>query len=365
MNDTALVIDNGSYSCKGGFSGSESPNCIVPTVVANSLSNDDCLVGTNALSVFSGYRKKYPIEKRLCVDWDSMEKVWSHIFKELNIQSREHPIFLTESPLNPSNCRERMVEIMFEKYNVPSIFIATQAALSLFASGRTNGLVLDSGEDITHVVPIYDGSILYYDIQRLDIGGRDITHYLMKILTENGLPFITTAEKEIAKDIKEKCAYITLDFENERPGPIPSIPEKKYILSDGNEITLKTERFRCTEALFQPHLIGLEATSGIHEIVGNCCNKSTDITIRKELFDNILLAGGNTMFSGFSERLKKELQAIIHPSFNINIIQPPDRQYSAFIGGSIVSSLSSFNDKWTTRQEYNEYGPSIIHRNRF
>lgn len=356
MGIESIVIDNGSDSCKAGFSGSDCPSVIVSTIVGNSA-NGDYTVGKRL------YRNKYPIEKRMITDLENMEKIWTYIFKEISVKTKDHPILLTEGPLNPINNREKMAEIMFEKFDAPSIFIATQATLSLFSVGRTNGLVLDSGE-ITHVVPIYDGSILSHDVQRLDIGGGDITCYLMKLLTESGYSFTTTAEREIARNIKEKYSYISLQYEQTRNIHIPEIKEKIFTLPDGNEIKLRNELFKCPEILFQPHLFSMDC-AGISEIMNNCCSKATDITIRKELFNNIVLAGGNTLFSGFKERLTKEIKSLAPTSFDIEVIDTPDRLYSAFNGGAILSSLDSFEDKWTTLEEYNESGPSIIHRKHF
>ena len=376
---TALVIDNGSGLTKAGFSGDDVPRAVFPSVVARpkvqstmvGAVNKDFHIGRETQTKRGVLKLKYPIMHGIVTSWSDMEKLWHETFYDhLHVAPEEHPVLLAEVPLNPKANREKMTEIMFETFSIPAMYAKTHAALSLCASGRTTGIVFESGESVSHVVPFSEGNLLPHAIQRRPVGGRDLTDYMARILAESGYMFTTPAEREVAREIKEKLAYVAMDYNIELKKFEKSPAEAKaYALPDGRILKVGDQRFRCPEVFFNPALIGREGRDGIHNIIHNSI-RQCDLRLHKDLYSNIVLSGGSTLFHGLRDRLQREVSALLTRSskgsvphgMTVMVAAAPDRKHAAWVGGSILSSMPAFRSLWITRDEYDEVGPTMVHR---
>lgn len=369
-----VVIDNGTGTIKAGMAGSELPAVQFPTFVgrprhAKAMSGgleETFLVGDKAAEHRGVLKLNYPITHGLVGanspdDWSDMQKIWEYTLAELKVENtkEQHPVLLTEAPNNPRANRIKAAEIFFETFNVPGLYVQIQAVLSLYASGRTTGVVLDSGDGVTCAVPIYEGFSLPHAIQRSDVAGRDVTDYLQLLLQRCGHNFHTSAEFEIVKDIKEKICYVAFNIEKSEADAWEDLePEVPYPLPDGNVINIRSEKFKAPEVLFNPALIG-EEYAGMHEVLYNAISSSyTDL--RKDFFTNILLSGGSTCFQGLGERLLSELRKLCPRDTKIKIFAPRTRITSTWVGGSILASLGSFRDIVVTQKAWDEFGKRAL-----
>lgn len=365
-----IILDNGSGYTKAGFSGDDAPSAVFPAIIGRpntegimvGSEQKECFVGSQADEKRGICKITYPIEHGIVTNWDDMEKIWEHTFtNELRIVPKEHNVMLTEAPLNPKGNREKMAEIMFESFGIPGLYVAIQAVLSLYSAGKFTGCVCDSGDGVTHLVPIFDGYSLPHSILRMDLAGRDVTDWMIKLLLEQNITMTTSAEREIVKNMKEKVCYVSLDYDEDYQKR-SACKEQDYEMPDGKVHKIGSARFRCPEVLFKPSLIGKEF-GGIHEQTHMSIQKS-EVDVRKDLYQNIILSGGTTLFPGLPERLTKEMQKLANPNManKIKIIAVPERKYCVWIGGSILSSITTFDQMWITQDEYNDAGASIVHR---
>ncbi|KAJ3184028.1 Actin-2 [Gaertneriomyces sp. JEL0708] len=366
LTNQPVVIDNGSGVIKAGFAGDDQPKCYFSSFVGRpkhlrvmaGAVEGDTFIGRKAQELRGLLRIKYPMEHGIVTDWADMEKIWSFVYEEeLKILSEEHPVLLTEAPLNPRSNRDQAAQILFETFNVPALFMSIQAVLALYASGRTTGIVLDVGDGATHAVPVYEGFTMPNAVRRVDVAGRDVTDHLQLLLRKSGHTFHTSAEKEVVRIIKEKACYIALNPAKEEKDAGGKYDD--FILPDGNVIKLGPERFRAPEIMFHPEQIGLEY-AGVHQVVVDSINKA-DMDLRKSLYSNIVLSGGSTLCRGFGDRLLHEVKRLALKDVKIKIYAPPERKYSTWIGGSILASLSTFKKMWVSAEEYQE-DPDIIHK---
>ncbi|SCU95968.1 LANO_0E12024g1_1 [Lachancea nothofagi CBS 11611] len=368
-----IVLDNGSGIVKAGFSGEEKPKCfeysLIGTpkyskIMAGGLSSDAQLVGNEAQKLRGLLKLQYPIEHGVVKDWQGLELLWSHVFQNsLKLNSAEdHPVLVTEAPLNPLENREKMCEMLFDTFNIPAVYVSIQAVLALYAGGRTTGCVIDCGDGVCHSVPVYDGFTLPSAVRRIDVAGRDITEFLQLLLRKSaGVTLLSSSEREIVRMIKEKSCYVATNIASEEQkysGLNGSDSLTKFKLPDGKVLSIGAEKFRAAEILFQPQLIGSEF-DGVQDM----CHQSilrVDRDLRTSLYSNVVLSGGTTMFPGFGDRLLNELRGKCEPNTKIKIFAPPERKFSTWIGGSILAGLSTFERIWVTKSEWQE-NPQCVH----
>lgn len=373
---SGVLIDNGSFEIKAGFTGDSAPRSVFRTTVgfvrhkglAVAVGGRDALVGKKAEERRGMLDMKYPVQAGVITDWESMERVWHHTFYEsLLVPPEEHPVLMTDSPTNTKANREKMLTTLFETFNTPAVFIGIQSVLSLYASGKTTGCAVDLGHGKSHVVPIFEGYALPHSISQISFAGKDITDYLKSLLANRGFAFTTVAEHELVRKIKEQHAYVSHEYKAElaslEKDPRPF--EKKCALPDGSPLYLGKERFQCAEALFQPKLIGKENSANVPSSIVSVL-KNCEASVRGVMSANIVLSGGTALLPGIEARIVNEMRAIA-PALapKQDIIAPPERKYTAWMGASVLSSLSTFSGMWVKKADYEESGVSSVHRKCF
>ncbi|XP_070809943.1 actin, cytoplasmic type 5-like isoform X3 [Pituophis catenifer annectens] len=331
---TALVVDNSSRNCRAGIAGEDLPRIVLPPIIGRPKQQSAVedrkafYVGSDAQSRRDVLTLRYPIQSGL--------------------------VFKSEA--------EKITQIMFESFNASAFYLAFHAVLSLYASGRTSGVVLDTKNDRIDPLPVYEGHALRHAFFRVDLSGEDLTDFLLQMLNKRGY-HIKREEREMVEDIKEKFCYVAPDFVKEMATATPSSLEKQYELPDGQVITIDTERYRCPEGLFEPGYLNKECC-GIHETVFNAVMKC-DRDLCRTMFKNVVLAGGTSMLPGFAERLQMEMAPLAPLNAEVNIVAPPNRTCSSWVGGSLLASLPHFQQMCISKKEYEEFGPALVHRKCF
>lgn len=378
-----IVCDNGTGFVKVGYAGQNFPSFIYPSMigrpilraeeaVSETLELKEVMCGDEAAAVRQSLEIKYPVENGIVRNWEDMEHLWNYTFYEkLVINPTENKILLTEPPMNPSKNREKLVEAMFEKYQFAAASVSIQAMLTLYAQGLLTGVVVDTGDGVTHVVPVYDGFVPQNLIRRLDVAGRHITNYFIKLLMLRGYAFNRTADFETVRQIKEKVCYVAYDIQQERAlAQETTCLMENYTLPDGKVIKIGRERFEAPEALFNPHLIDSEK-SGMADMVYEMI-QDADIDTRSEYYKHIVLSGGSSMYPGLPSRLEKDikdryLREVLKGNvdrmkkFKIKIEDPPRRKHMVFLGGSVLADIMKDRAEfWITKREYDESGARAV-----
>ncbi|KAF9400889.1 Arp2/3 complex subunit, actin nucleation center, partial [Podila epigama] len=229
------------------------------------------------------------------------------------------------------------------------------------------GVVVDSGDGVTHIVPVVDGYSLPHITKRLDIAGRTVTNYLIKLLLLRGYAFNRTADFETVRQIKEKLCYTSYDLDLDlKLANETTVLVESYTLPDGRVIKVGSERFEAPECMFQPNLVD-EESKGVAELLFQCI-QSAPLDCRSDLYKHIVLSGGSTMYPGLPSRLEKEVKQLYltevlqgdvsrFRNFKIRIEDPPRRKHMVFLGGAVLADIMKDKDSfWVTKQEWEEQG---------
>lgn len=379
-----IVCDNGTGFVKAGFAGANFPAAVFPSMVGRPILRSeekvgnvalkDIMVGDEAAAARSQLQITYPLDNGVVRSWEDMEHVWEYTWNErLKINPTECKVLLTEAPMNPLKNREKMVEVMFEKYGFRGVYVAVQAVLVLYAQGLLDGVVLDSGDGVTHIIPVCEGYSMPNLVRRLDIAGSDVTRYLIKLLLLRGYAFNRTADFETVRQIKEKLCYVGYDLgiEEQLATETTTLVES-FTIPDGRTIRMGQERYLAPEVLFQPHLIDVDAM-GMADQLFDCIQKA-DIDLRSKFYQHIVLSGGTTMFPGLPSRLEKEIRQLyltrvlrgnqeLLKKFKCRIEDPPRRKQMVFLGGAVLADIMKERDEfWMLKNEWDEMGPRVLQK---
>ena len=367
------VIDNGSGYMKAGFSGEEAPKIMFPTMVGKTKvegiyvgdEKKESIIGSEAEKKFGILDISYPIQGGTIVNWDEMERIWANTFYgELKISPEEHNLLLSESPFITRKDREKMLEMMFETFNCASTYLVAQSVLAAYSVGKSTGISIDCGHTSLNFAPIYEGFLQRHCVQHIPIAGKDINDILINLLIKNGQVIDSKMQKQSIIKAKESFCFLRYDNEDE----IEKKKEeetKEWELPDKKKITINKERFQATEVLFDPKQFGYDYPN-FQELFKKTV-KSIDSDLREIMLANIIFNGGTTLIKGFKNRVTQEIeQAGQDYEFKKKVHTYPEAQFMAWLGGSILTSLTNFENLWITKAEYKEEGKAtIVHKKCF
>jgi len=379
-----------------GYAGNTTPDFIIPTAIARrqqrpqtaykGMEELDFYIGHEALEKKdqdTNYELNYPMKHGVIDNWSNMELFWEQcFFRYLRCEPEEHYVLLTEPPLNPPENREAMAEIMFETFNVPGMYIAVQAVLALAASWTSKkhselglgqsmtGTVIDSGDGVTHIIPVADGYVIGSSIKHIPMAGRDITKFIAKFLKQREAHIPQSQLYVAAQRIKEKYSYVCSNIAKEfgRYDEDPASHIKQWSgMHKGKAWTCDVgyERFLGPEVFFNPEIFSSDFTTPLPEVVHDVI-QSCPIDYKKPLYKNIVLSGGTTMFQYFGRRLQRDIRTLISQQYGegpsapeANVITHPMQRQAVWFGGSILGNTEQFFDVCHTKEQYDEIGPSI------
>ena len=367
------VIDNGSGYMKAGFSGEEAPKVMFPTMVGKTKvegiyvgdEKKESIIGSEAEKKFGILDISYPIQGGTIVNWDEMERIWANTFYgELKISPEEHNLLLSESPFITRKDREKMLEMMFETFNCASTYLVAQSVLAAYSVGKSTGISIDCGHTSLNFAPIYEGFLQRHCVQHIPIAGKDINDILINLLIKNGQVIDSKMQKQSIIKAKESFCFLRYDNEDE----IEKKKEeetKEWELPDKKKITISKERYQATEVIFDPKQFGYDYPN-FQELFKKTV-KSIDSDLREIMLANIIFNGGTTLIKGFKNRVTQEIeQAGQDYEFKKKVHTYPEAQFMAWLGGSILTSLTNFENLWITKAEYKEEGKAtIVHKKCF
>ncbi|XP_012669796.1 actin-like protein 7A [Clupea harengus] len=350
----AVVFDVGSGSVRAGLAGEPAPTCVIPSLakMTHHSSSARPRSGFVGADIAVDAPTVCPVRNGIITDWAAIEWVWECAFRNLNAPPERHAVLLSDPPQSPRTNREKLAEVLFETFCVPALYVENQSVLSVYSCGRTSGLVVESGEGCSYATPVHEGFYLPSNTCRVDYAGSSLDRYLRTLLRQSG----TEIADDATDDIKQKCCYVTPDLDMELHKDDSHV---EHVLPDGQRVQLGRERFLCPEALFQPSALG-SRESGLPTLVMNCLNMC-DISLKRELLQNVLLCGGSTLFRGLPERMQSELDRVV-PGGGVRVVATDTRKHAVWVGGSILAALSAFQSMWMSRTEYLEKGPHAVYR---